>query len=104
MEVFRWSLYVDGIVCRRLQIGTVLCWGYAIAAFKLLAEVGGSEAHLTGNLGDGHLRMVGEEGVSLFHTDGIDELGEGHTVSMRIEQGVQAMTGDAEALHDLLAL
>ena len=64
------------------QSGTVFGWSDAIAAFELLAQVRSRKAYLTGNLGNGHFRVIREEIISLLHADGIDELGKGHAVSI----------------------
>ena len=55
--------------------------GDAITTLKLFAQIGGSEAHLTGYVGNGHFGMVGQQVVSHLHADGVDILGKGHAVA-----------------------
>ena len=85
------------------QAGTILGWSDTVAALELFAQVRGREAHLTGYVGNGQFRVIRKQDISLFHTDGIDELREGHAVGIGRQQIVQTMTTDAEALHDVCA-
>ena len=96
------SLY-PYLVIILLQPGTILGGSDAVAALELLAQVRSSKAHFTGYVGNGHLGVIGEKVVGLLHTDGIDELGEGHAVGVSRQQVVQTMATDAEAFHNVLA-
>ena len=97
MEGSRFQVIIGGN-----EAGAVFSRGDAVAALELLAQVGGCEAHLLCHVGDGHLRMVGQQVVGYFHADGVDILWKGHAIGKGVELAVKTMTANIKTLHDVI--
>ena len=98
MKSSRFQVIIEGN-----EGGAIFDGGNAIAPLELLAQVGSGETYLAGHIGDGHLRMVGQQVVGHFHTYRVDILRKGHAIGKGIKLVVQVMTANAKALHDVFA-
>ena len=58
---------------------------YAIFLFEQFAEVGGSKAHLTGNIVYRHFRMCSDKLKSNLHSNRIDVLWKRHAIGIGVK-------------------
>ena len=99
MKSSRFQVIIEGN-----EGGAIFDGGNAIAALKLFAQVGSGETYLAGHIGDGHIRMVGQQVVGHFHTYRVDILRKGKSIGILGQQVVKCMATDRELITDILTL
>lgn len=87
-----------------LKILPVLGGGHAELTLELVAEGGGGEAHVFGNLREGHLRFLTEPTDRIFQAHGVNIGREGLPAGVGGQEVVHGATADVEAVQDILLL